>query len=153
MSRVAETVEIPAVGEGVDYSRIAAGSDFRALRRKFLGFVVPMTVTYIAWYLLFVLIAMYAPGIMAVKVAGDLTVGLVMGGLQFLSTFALATWYVRFANNTLDPAAAAIRESAAAERSLEPQPVGGPRPGGHRLGELRDTGVTPNRERVSGGIA
>lgn len=103
------------MGPGVNYAQIATSTDFAALRRRFLRFVVPMTATYLAWYLLFVLLAMYAPGIMAIKVAGDLTFGLVMGGLQFLSTFGLAAWYVRFATDTLDPAAAAIRDRLAGE--------------------------------------
>ena len=110
VSRSARTAEIPAVDPGVDYTRIATSRDFVALRRRFLRFVVPMTVAYLLWYLLFVLLAMYAPGIMAIKVAGDVTFGLVMGALQFLSTFGLAAWYVRFATNTMDPAAAAIRD-------------------------------------------
>ena len=36
--------------------------------------------------------------------------GLVLGLLQFVSTFAITTWYVRFAGRRIDPAAADIRE-------------------------------------------
>ena len=148
MSRVAETVEIPAVDPNADYyARIATSTDFTALRRRFLRFVVPMTATYMGWYLLFVLLAMYAPGVMAIKVAGDLTFGLVMGGLQFLSTFALAAWYVRFANPTLVPAAAASRDGGAGGRLEGRRQAGRP-----RLWEPPDPGVSPIRDRVDGGI-
>ena len=43
--------------------------------------------------------------------AGNITVGLVMGLLQFVSTFAITTFYVRYANKNLDPDATRIRES------------------------------------------
>lgn len=156
MSRVAETVEIPKVDDGIDYARITASADFRALRRRFLRFVVPMTVTYLLWYLLFVLVAMYAPGFMAIKVAGDLTVGLVMGGLQFLSTFALAGWYVRYANTTLDPAAAAIREAVGAGRLGGRPPAEAARPDRAAAPpppERRDGHVSPTGHRIRRGIA
>lgn len=164
-STVAETVEIPAVDTEVDYARIAASAEFKSLRRRFLGFVVPMTVTYVVWYLLFVLLAMYAPAVMAIKVAGDLTFGLVMGALQFLSTFGLAAWYVRFANKTMDPAASAIRDAVGAGRLGASRPTGEPtpgpdagpppaeRPGGHWRWEPSPDVVAPTRDRLRGGVA
>ncbi len=160
VSSAAETVEIPRVGAEVDYARIATSTGFAALRRRFLRFVVPMTATYLLWYLLFVLLAMYAPGFMAIKVVGHLTVGLVMGGLQFLSTFALAVWYVRYAGATLDPAAAAVREEVRAglpeegARSERPGPFP-PSPAsgaGHRMWEP-SVGRSPNRDRLPEGGA
>ncbi len=129
VSSAAETVEIPRVGAEVDYARIATSTGFAALRRRFLRFVVPMTAAYLLWYLLFVLLAMYAPEFMAIKVVGHLTVGLVMGGLQFLSTFALAVWYVRYAGTTLDPAAAAVREEVREGLLEEEARAGVPAPG------------------------
>jgi uncharacterized membrane protein (DUF485 family) len=46
---------------------------------------------------------------MATKLAGNITVGLVLGLLQFVSTFVITTLYVRFARRAVDPAAAEIR--------------------------------------------
>lgn len=47
---------------------------------------------------------------MATKLVGNITVGLVLGLLQFVSTFLITTLYVRHANKHLDPAAERIRE-------------------------------------------
>ena len=41
---------------------------------------------------------------------GNINVGLVMGLLQFVTTFVVTTLYVRFADRVLDPASARIRE-------------------------------------------
>ena len=60
---------------------------------------------------LYVLLADYAHDFMSHKLWGNITVGLVMGLLQFVSTFAITTFYVRYANKNLDPGAKRIRES------------------------------------------
>ncbi|RAD00875.1 DUF485 domain-containing protein, partial [Burkholderia multivorans] len=44
------------------------------------------------------------------KVVGEINVGLVLGLLQFVTTFAITMFYVSFANKKLDPPATAIRE-------------------------------------------
>ena len=41
---------------------------------------------------------------------GDITVGLLMGLGQFVTTFAITMGYVAFANRRLDPIATEIRE-------------------------------------------
>jgi uncharacterized membrane protein (DUF485 family) len=46
---------------------------------------------------------------MATKLMGNINVGLVLGLLQFVSTFVITTLYVRFARRAVDPAAAEIR--------------------------------------------
>jgi uncharacterized membrane protein (DUF485 family) len=47
---------------------------------------------------------------MAIKVVGDVNIGLIFGLLQFVSTFAITTIYVRFASHNLDPLSSQIRE-------------------------------------------
>lgn len=47
---------------------------------------------------------------MAIKVIGNINVGLLLGLGQFVTTFVITGIYVRFANRELDPRAAAIRE-------------------------------------------
>jgi uncharacterized membrane protein (DUF485 family) len=46
---------------------------------------------------------------MSIKLLGNLNVGLLIGVLQFVSTFVITTVYVRYANKHLDPAAEQIR--------------------------------------------
>lgn len=69
-----------------------------------------MSVFFLAWYLLYVVLASYAPGFMAIKVFGNINVGLIIGLLQFVSTFAITTIYVRYAGKHLDPAAEKLRQ-------------------------------------------
>ncbi len=47
---------------------------------------------------------------MAIKVFGNINVGLIIGLLQFVTTFVITTIYVRYANQHLDPAAEQLRE-------------------------------------------
>jgi uncharacterized membrane protein (DUF485 family) len=46
---------------------------------------------------------------MSIKLAGNINIGLVLGLLQFVSTFVITTIYVRYANRNLDPVAERIR--------------------------------------------
>ena len=93
------------------YSEVQAGPEFAELRRSFRNFAFPLTVGFVSWYLLYVLLSNYAGGFMDAKVVGHINVALVMGLLQFLTTFVIAWLYARYANSALDPRADAIRES------------------------------------------
>ena len=95
---------------GQDWKEVQASADFVELRRRLRRFVFPMTVAFLAWYLLYVLLATYARGFMSEKLFGNITVGLVLGLLQFVSTFTITWLYVRYANNRLDPLAESIRD-------------------------------------------
>ncbi len=87
-----------------------ASPEFQELRSRLRKFVFPMTGLFLAWYLLYVLLADYAQDFMATKLVGNINVGLVLGLLQFVSTFVITGLYVRFANRDIDPRATAIRE-------------------------------------------
>jgi uncharacterized membrane protein (DUF485 family) len=92
------------------YQEVQRTPEFQELRHRLRSFVFPMSVAFLLWYLLYVLLASYAPTFMSTKLAGNITVGLVIGLLQFVSTFAITTIYVRYANRRLDPAGAQLRE-------------------------------------------
>jgi len=87
------------------YARIHSSPEFTELRRRFRAFVFPWTVAFLAWYLLYVVCANWAPDFMATPVVGAVNVALVFGLLQFVSTFAIAIVYSRFANRRLDATA------------------------------------------------
>ena len=102
-----------ATGErstGTVYEQMQATPEFVDLRRKLRRFVFPMSAVFLIWYLLYVLLASFAPAFMAIKVIGNINVGLIIGLLQFVTTFVITTVYVRYANRHLDPAAERIRE-------------------------------------------
>jgi uncharacterized membrane protein (DUF485 family) len=105
------TTEPTGGSPGTDtWSTVHASPDFAELRRRLRGFVFPMTALFLLWYVLYVLLADYAHGFMTTKVVGNINVGLVLGLLQFVSTFVITGLYVRFANRRLDPPAQKIRE-------------------------------------------
>ena len=64
---------------------------------------------FLIWYAVYVLLGAFAHEFMAVKVWGNVNVGLLIGLGQFVTTFAITGIYVRFANRNLDPRAAVIR--------------------------------------------
>jgi uncharacterized membrane protein (DUF485 family) len=104
------TTEESQLKSGPDWETIQASAEFATLRRRLRGFVFPMTVAFLAWYLLYVLLSDYAVGFMSTKLLGNINVGLVFGLLQFVSTFVITWLYVRYANRHLDPVAEKIRK-------------------------------------------
>ena len=94
---------------GTVYEQVQESPEFADLRSRLRRFVFPMSVVFLAWYLAYVVLASYASGFMAIKVFGNINVGLIIGLLQFVSTFAITTIYVRYADKHLDPAAEKIR--------------------------------------------
>ncbi len=87
------------------YDRLHETDEFTELRRRYRGFVIPATVAFLVWYLLFVVMSNWASDFMSIKVVGNINVALVFGLLQFLTTFVLAWLYSRFSNAKLDPLA------------------------------------------------
>lgn len=102
---------------GPDYPEIVDSAAFVALRSRFRRFVFPMTGLFLAWYLTYVLLAAYAPGLMGTRLTGSVTVGLVLGVLQFASTIAITWGYGRYARRVIDPQVRAIRQSAGVDRA------------------------------------
>jgi len=84
--------------------------EFVQLRRTMRGFAFPMTAFFLIWYFLYVVLAAFAPEFMSIRVAGNINIGLVIGLLQFVTTFTITTIYVSYANRNLDPAGARIRD-------------------------------------------
>jgi uncharacterized membrane protein (DUF485 family) len=95
---------------GTIYEQVQASPEFADLRSRLRRFIFPMSAAFLAWYLLYVLLATYAPQFMAIKVLGNINIGLIIGLLQFVTTFLITTLYVRYANRVLDPAAKQLRE-------------------------------------------
>lgn len=95
---------------GIDFQQVQASPEFIRLRRTQRSFAFPMAVVFLVWYFVYVLLAAYAPEFMAIKVWGNINIGIVLGLLQFVSTFAITAAYVSFSNRRLDPQAVAIRE-------------------------------------------
>lgn len=92
------------------YDTVAQSPEFQELRKRYRGFAFPATAAFMAWYLLYVVCANWAPGLMGTKVLGNINVALVFGILQFVSTFLIAWLYSRHARKSLDPLADKLGE-------------------------------------------
>ncbi|MFJ4623589.1 DUF485 domain-containing protein [Streptomyces sp. NPDC088812] len=92
-----------------EFVAVQESAEFGELRRSHRSFAFPLTVAFIAWYLLYVLLSNYAGGFMGTKLFGNVNVALVLGLAQFITTFLIAWWYSRHAAAKLDPQAEAIK--------------------------------------------
>ncbi|MEU9559492.1 DUF485 domain-containing protein [Streptomyces fumanus] len=92
-----------------EFTEVQQSAEFGELRRAFRSFAFPLTIAFVAWYLLYVLLSNYAGGFMGSKLFGNINVALVFGLAQFLTTFLIAWWYSRHAAAKLDPKAEAIK--------------------------------------------
>ncbi|MEU8350117.1 MULTISPECIES: DUF485 domain-containing protein [Streptomyces] len=91
------------------YREAQESPEFGELRKAHRSFAFPLTIAFIVWYLLYVLLSNYAGGFMGTKLFGNVNVALVFGLAQFASTFLIAWWYSRHAEAKLDPKADAIK--------------------------------------------
>ncbi|MBM7832762.1 uncharacterized membrane protein (DUF485 family) [Agromyces cerinus] len=101
----AETATAPPV----DYRAVQQSEEFQRLRSKHRRFVFPVLAACLVWYLAYVLLAGYAHDFMSTPVFGSINVAILLGLAQVVTTFAVTTWYVRYANKELDPIAEEIR--------------------------------------------
>ena len=105
----------PAQPTTQSFMRVQQSTEFGELRRTYRSFAFPLTVAFIAWYLLYVLLSSYAGGFMGTKLFGNINVALVFGLAQFATTFLIAWFYSRHAAAKLDPKAEAIKSRMEAD--------------------------------------
>nr|WP_175408718.1 DUF485 domain-containing protein [Streptomyces sp. TRM64462] len=94
---------------------VQESAEFGELRRTYRSFAFPLTVAFIAWYLLYVLLSNFAGGFMGTRLFGNINVALVLGVAQFATTFLIAWLYSRHAAEKLDPKAEAIKSRMEAD--------------------------------------
>lgn len=94
-----------------EFRQMQNSPQFDELRGAYRKFTFPMTVAFFSWYILYVVMAVFASDFMAQKVGGLWNVALVFGLLQFVTTFAITWIYIKYANKNIEPRAAAIREA------------------------------------------
>jgi uncharacterized membrane protein (DUF485 family) len=101
--------QTPDATASVDFEQVQSTARFQELRKRHRSFVFPMAAVFLLWYFAYVLLADYAVEFMSTKVWGNINIGLILGLLQFVTTFAITGWYVSYSNRRLDPIAAEIR--------------------------------------------
>jgi uncharacterized membrane protein (DUF485 family) len=108
----AESVDSTVLPANERYVAISETPEFDNLRKALRKFVFPMTVAFLVWYALYVLLSAYARDFMHTKVVGHINVALIFGLLQFVSTFLIAWAYARYADKKIDPLADRLRAEA-----------------------------------------
>lgn len=83
---------------------------FLELKKRLYTFIFPVSLAFMAWYLLYVLMSAFGRGVMGVVLFGSVNVALVFGVLQFVSTFAIAILYTGYARRRFDSRAIELRD-------------------------------------------
>lgn len=91
------------------YERIHASGEFSELKQNYRRFVLPITISFMIWYLLYVVASNWMPDLMNTRVFGSINIALLWGLLQFVTTFGIAWWYARYSARKMDPLADALR--------------------------------------------
>ena len=102
--------KVPRTQAEDPYLALQSTPEFQELRRKFRGFVFPMTAFFLSWYFLYVLLSIFAPGFMGTRAFGNITIGLLLGLGQFVTTFAITMAYRSWADRRFDARAEALRD-------------------------------------------
>ncbi|MBT2424093.1 DUF485 domain-containing protein [Streptomyces sp. ISL-22] len=87
-------------------------ADLAALRSAYRLLRRTSTLTALGSFVVYVVLSCGAPGLMGSKIAGELSLGMALGILQLVVTFAAVFWYGRSAQRSVDPLAHAVREQA-----------------------------------------
>ncbi|TQK20134.1 uncharacterized membrane protein (DUF485 family) [Microbacterium sp. SLBN-154] len=95
---------------GINYVAVEESPRFVELKKRQRSFIFPFAIAFLVWYFAYVLLSSFAVDFMSQRVWGDITVGLLLGLGQFVTTFGITMLYVSFANRKLDPIAEEIRE-------------------------------------------
>lgn len=106
----------PSPHAGADstrYAELRESAEFRLLRKRYLRAGLVMTVCFLGWYLLYVVMSVFVRDVMAHRLTGRIDVALVFGVLQILVAFVLAWGYACYVRRALEPLADRIRSQAA----------------------------------------
>ncbi|MEW1859200.1 DUF485 domain-containing protein [Streptomyces sp. NPDC088194] len=101
------------------YVEVQRSATFGEVRDSYRGFAFPAVAAFVTWYLVYVVAATTAPGLMARRVAGELNVAMVAGLAQFATTFLLTWAYARHARLRRDRAALDLRWTLATRTGQE----------------------------------
>ncbi|MGX1128673.1 uncharacterized membrane protein (DUF485 family) [Streptomyces glaucescens] len=89
-------------------------ADLTALRSAYRLLRRTSTLAALGSFVVYVVLSCGAPGLMGSEITGELSLGMALGVLQLVVTFAAVFWYGRSARRSVDPLARAVREQAVA---------------------------------------
>jgi uncharacterized membrane protein (DUF485 family) len=100
----------------VDWERVAAMEEFKALVRAKLKFIVPATLFFVVYYFALPVSVGYAPRLMEQKVLGGVNLAYLFALSQFFMAWILAALYLRAAGRFDDMAGHLIAKLEKAQR-------------------------------------
>lgn len=86
------------------------GGDLAALRSAYRVLRRVSTLTALGSFVVYVVLSCCAPDLMGARITGELSLGMALGVLQLVVTFAAVLWYGRSAQRSVDPLARTVRE-------------------------------------------
>ena len=92
------------------WENMQTSPEFQDLKRKFRGFAFPLTVAFLAWYFLYVVLTAFAREWVSTPVIGNINIAFVLGVLQFATTFLIMWLYERHSSHSLDGPSDALRD-------------------------------------------
>ncbi|KQX77208.1 MULTISPECIES: DUF485 domain-containing protein [unclassified Streptomyces] len=96
------------------HERHPHNADLAALRSAYRVLRRVSTFTALGSFVVYVVLSCYARGLMGARITGELSLGMALGILQLVVTFAAVFSYGRSARRSVDPLAQAVRDRAAA---------------------------------------
>lgn len=81
----------------LDWDRVAAMDDFKALLRAKVRFIVPATIFFMLYYFALPVLVGYAPELMETRVIGVVNVAYLFALSQFIMAWVIAALYVKAA--------------------------------------------------------
>jgi uncharacterized membrane protein (DUF485 family) len=100
-----------------EFLAMANDRRFRLLRTRFRRLALSVVGSFLGWYFLYIALSAFARDFMARPAIGNVNVAMLLGVLQFASTFLLAWRYSRYASRKLDPLSAQLRDEAERRRA------------------------------------
>jgi uncharacterized membrane protein (DUF485 family) len=92
-----------------------SSSNFQKLKKSYRGFAFPLTLAFLVWYFLYVILTAFAREWISTPVIGNINIALILGVLQFVSTFVIAWLYERHSSSKLDAPSEAIKHEVEKE--------------------------------------
>ncbi|WP_051939608.1 DUF485 domain-containing protein [Phaeacidiphilus oryzae] len=91
------------------YLEVQRSAAFRVVRERYRRFVVPACAAFLAWYFGYLLLAVYAPGPMGLRLLGPVNLAMALFFGQFAAAGLITAAYVRDAHRNRDRAALDLR--------------------------------------------
>jgi uncharacterized membrane protein (DUF485 family) len=84
------------------WEKTQSSEEFLTLKSRFRRFSFPMTVAFLLWYFVFVLLMTFARDWVTPPVFGSLNIAFVLAFLQFVSTLVIVIAYDMYSHRKLD---------------------------------------------------